>query len=613
MIGNTVDPTSDNLERPLKRPRLSFTPGSPEEPTEEWDLQAARDQNNLRLKSVFEGIFSKYGKDFTEVGDEIDLETGRIVVDNGHLLGMREERDTGDPTAQAWLFEEGLSETTDQKDEAHNPETGDLEDRPPSSPNGKRDELLDGSGTEGEANADLLCDSALAGAESDYPDTRPISNSLDVSEDVFKDSGPTDPLWQAPELPAIFSTPTSEARRANVAATPQLPRLTREASPPGSGSLWTVPRRGRPRTEGKPKATPSKSRPRAKRKHHSSPVARDWSFTKTPDGNESDDPLQEYQPSPTPLKAKNIRGKRQQRPLSQTDPQLESRQSSPYPERVSRDQSATKAQEDGQGQNNHAEEDNNAPFETAPAADNGLQSDSSTKPHSHVLTAAPVENTPVTPKRPMTPDETRLIVCMRYVQGKKWTEIIDALPGRKLPQIHRWNYFHWTDRRKHPPKLSAPWSLTELETLASLKDQPGLSWPAIKEKVPRRLQAEIEFELLRLWVGDEVWKGEQRPMAVHEGEAGSREEKVEAPEAPFVTTRRPSVTGLSKTDPPVSAQEFPRHFEAFIDEDNPLSVFSEASSPSKLSAIYMDSPVPSRQGSRTPSRASPAKRIKLAF
>jgi hypothetical protein len=41
-------------------------------------------------------LFSKYGQDYSGVGDEIDLETGDIIVNNGHIEGMRHERDTGD-------------------------------------------------------------------------------------------------------------------------------------------------------------------------------------------------------------------------------------------------------------------------------------------------------------------------------------------------------------------------------------------------------------------------------------------------------------------------------------------------------------------------------------
>jgi hypothetical protein len=112
-----------NMERPLKRRRL-FAPldselshsfderheyyDAPEELFDEvesepaydpdQELQQKRARLDLKLKSTFESIFEKYGKDFDGVGDEIDLYTGEILVDNGHLLQMRNERDAGDPS-----------------------------------------------------------------------------------------------------------------------------------------------------------------------------------------------------------------------------------------------------------------------------------------------------------------------------------------------------------------------------------------------------------------------------------------------------------------------------------------------------------------------------------
>lgn len=78
------------MEPPLKRQRLSKTVES------EDDLQERRVRNDLQLKSRFETIFEKYSKDFEGIGDEIDMRTGEIVVNNGHILGMTSERDIGD-------------------------------------------------------------------------------------------------------------------------------------------------------------------------------------------------------------------------------------------------------------------------------------------------------------------------------------------------------------------------------------------------------------------------------------------------------------------------------------------------------------------------------------
>ncbi|KAH0113149.1 hypothetical protein KCU66_g11688, partial [Aureobasidium melanogenum] len=59
------------------------------------EYQRGRQRIDLKLKGTFERIFEKYARDFTGVGDEIDMETGEVVVDNGHLQYMQHERDTG--------------------------------------------------------------------------------------------------------------------------------------------------------------------------------------------------------------------------------------------------------------------------------------------------------------------------------------------------------------------------------------------------------------------------------------------------------------------------------------------------------------------------------------
>ena len=74
-------------EPPFKRIRID----RPE--IKDVELRRKRAQNDRRLKSIFESIFDKYEKDFEGVGDEIDLETGEIVVDNGHVSGLGYQRD----------------------------------------------------------------------------------------------------------------------------------------------------------------------------------------------------------------------------------------------------------------------------------------------------------------------------------------------------------------------------------------------------------------------------------------------------------------------------------------------------------------------------------------
>lgn len=73
---------------------------------EEIDLHSLdrdRQLSRLRLKSTFEDIFTKYEFDFSNVGDEIDLDTEEVIVDNGHLSGMLDEHDVGRAVADQCL------------------------------------------------------------------------------------------------------------------------------------------------------------------------------------------------------------------------------------------------------------------------------------------------------------------------------------------------------------------------------------------------------------------------------------------------------------------------------------------------------------------------------
>ncbi|KAK3694243.1 hypothetical protein B0T22DRAFT_370765 [Podospora appendiculata] len=97
------------MERPTKKPRVGLSPFQ----DDDVDIDANDDELNVapekinalrdpgyqlqkgrafaafKLKSAFERIFEKYGRDFTGVGDEIDLSTGKIVVNNGHVESLK--------------------------------------------------------------------------------------------------------------------------------------------------------------------------------------------------------------------------------------------------------------------------------------------------------------------------------------------------------------------------------------------------------------------------------------------------------------------------------------------------------------------------------------------
>ncbi|KAG9943062.1 hypothetical protein KCU85_g8915, partial [Aureobasidium melanogenum] len=89
------------------------------------EYQRGRQRIDLKLKGTFERIFEKYARDFTGVGDEIDMETGEVVVDNGHLQYMQHERDTGKSASSRFVrafadeleVEDGHDNNDDDDDE----------------------------------------------------------------------------------------------------------------------------------------------------------------------------------------------------------------------------------------------------------------------------------------------------------------------------------------------------------------------------------------------------------------------------------------------------------------------------------------------------------------
>lgn len=98
------------MERPVKRQRIALDPlGTDEEdeldcePNElnqrrdpVYQLEQARARASNKLKSRFEDIFAKYERDFTGIGDEIDLRTGEVVVNNGHLQSIAGVQEFGE-------------------------------------------------------------------------------------------------------------------------------------------------------------------------------------------------------------------------------------------------------------------------------------------------------------------------------------------------------------------------------------------------------------------------------------------------------------------------------------------------------------------------------------
>lgn len=539
------------MEKPCKRPRLSLA-DDPEDPPDDADLERARAQNDLRLKSIFEEIFKKYGKDFTDVGDEIDLSTGKIVVDNGHISRMRGEYDAGnialwdlkadvcpsDGRRPNGVSVENITQDTNSGSAINLPDnTGNQAtsgftlnagfEAAESGPNAKEiPPERQGEGAYGDADDDdkASVDSLLDTAFSVYQDPQHAAEHVMDADDgstAFRktlissiprysrenEHAQVDPIWHVPEVPERFSTPASAKQPSKPVHTLN---TARSASPPGVGSLWAPPSERRANTNvSKKRGRKSALSEQPRRIDYSSPVVQDWKFAEPPDGSESDDPLQEeYHASPTPKKPLHVGGKRTapadlyycsycRTSFSRREYilHLESVLSS-YDENSSHD--PTGVQEMLALMNNPGSEHRSTAIDPPVSMANKAAYESN-------YGSARGQSSAKSNKRfRMTPDEARLIINMKHIQQKKWKEILYFLPGKSLSGLIVWNKLHWNDRLLNPPRHSKPWSEAEREKLNSLKDKQGLTWSTVRNEFPGRTHAELEFELLRLWAGGQI-------------------------------------------------------------------------------------------------------------
>jgi hypothetical protein len=228
------------------------------------ELQQKRAQLDNKLKSKFEAIFEKYGRDFTGIGDEIDLKTGDIVVNNGHLLHMEDETDAG--TGRPSLLKDferdqgqrlGSIEIEDgefdEVDESH-VELEDMEEddmilfegsaaplKRPQAPPAYYGAREDSRPPEDQAARNTTKASAYP-SESDiiaqFGDELGPKIARYVSQQKVQDNSNIEPAWQTPVLP--LATP---GRRPILKSILLQPEADRSPSPEGSSSVW-APQKG---------------------------------------------------------------------------------------------------------------------------------------------------------------------------------------------------------------------------------------------------------------------------------------------------------------------------------------------------------------------------------
>nr|CAE76571.1 hypothetical protein [Neurospora crassa] len=232
------------MERPTKRSRTGPAPfddeaivgdelnHQPEEVNQLRDpgyqLEQARSFAAFKLKSAFENIFEKYGKDFDGIGDEIDLRTGAIVVDNGHIKSLKtatigvESEDDDESESESGNEEEATSHGQKSKQNATALQTvpRPLPSMAPPSPFG-----ASGPGYNSFPGGPPLLSNTMYPVQTQF-------QSLPMPFGAFSSANASiDPAWRAPDLPPPvpwggFWTPGTQSRFKTVAKVQQLAART---------------------------------------------------------------------------------------------------------------------------------------------------------------------------------------------------------------------------------------------------------------------------------------------------------------------------------------------------------------------------------------------------
>lgn len=211
-------------------------------------LAKGRAEAAFQLKSRFEDIFAKYEKDFTGIGDEIDLETGEVVVDNGHLSSMRSMKD--------WIVEDdeegdgdGVEDGNTDDHQDRNSDEDENEEAPreseaqghdqalPCVSDENRPDLREGDPRDPWRISELDWPSGFASRGLPLLDSLlPTQSHFPIQNQSFppfvhESSRTADPAWQAPELPpsAFLNMSVSNARHYG-GATPGVTRTVLKKS-----------------------------------------------------------------------------------------------------------------------------------------------------------------------------------------------------------------------------------------------------------------------------------------------------------------------------------------------------------------------------------------------
>lgn len=506
------------MQHPTKRRRIDgqLNPGN--QSSQEIDVGEARRANDLKLKSRFESIFEKYSKDFSFVGDEIDLSTGEIIINNGHIRGMQNEQDVGDDIWADFHPDESGDDAQNDDEPAGKDATAhtnaDDQKCVDSETDSSRNIPETGEHIGGTHNGQSQ-DGGLATPYELDADSR--SDALVRGDDTTNDNGGNkslvDPLWEAPDIDAPFAS----------IAEPELiqtiPDVKRTPSPSNSRSLWLAPGMRRPKTSSTMKRTKYKKRVskqvQASQEMH--------------EGSDSDDPLQDITSStPTAMKRPPYHNVV---PPPPDDLPLPDTESAIF--QLSNDIPEFYANPGVENEVNDMPPEYTVDLEHVTDLEpQSPQSGACTTPgngekemeletknddpvvgHHSSLIPQPVA-TKITPEF-LSPQEVKTIMNLRMVEKKPWKDIFTAFPSHAPPQLKRWYYIQRNRFNSRSTGSSSSWTDAEREKLASLQQDPLDTWTQVLSLFDARNIDELLCEWIRVCTRAKTRQG-RRPSSIQD-------------------------------------------------------------------------------------------------
>lgn len=413
----------------------------------ERHIAERRRRNDERLKDSIQSIYRRFGQDLSDIGDEIDLITGRIIVNNGHIARMQDERDLG---TYDGLFgdapDDDASDASPDDDNVddlylgkHATDSSDTY----SSSDDDADDMFDASAVLDQLSCpeerhQTFLDPALAASKRDHEDDMDLGSAHDKSRGIMqlvphpsRDASGQHESLTTPDIEAIAAL--SRRISHNIAS-----YLARQASK--QRRAWQIA----PLLE-------SIRLPPAKvmlgldlnMSRHMSPSNSIWSF---PDQDS-------YYQKPA-----------KRRRLLESNEQPQSNDQ----EVVTQDLTWT----------NDVQEAAQEAFRSlAYGVGHVAQTNTKSMQPTDDMSDSEQDGTRTVrfrrPRRKFTMEEDRTIKVMREVHGMRWTDILAKLPGRSLRSVHS----RYKRELKHLPNAKNTYVKREVVEITS--DDEANPWPAI--------------------------------------------------------------------------------------------------------------------------------------